>query len=36
MRESGWRFDKFNSMTKQFNKTSETNGLNQMKAPLRS
>ena len=36
MKESGWRFDKINSMTKYFDKTGELNGSNYVKNPLRS
>ena len=35
-KESGWRFDKINSMTIYFYKTNEMNGLNYNKIPLRS
>ena len=36
MKDSGWRFDKMNSMTKYFYKTNEMNGSNYIKTPLRS
>ena len=36
MRDSGWRFDKINSMTVYFYKTNELNGSNYVKIPLRS
>ena len=36
MKDSGWRFDKINSMTVYFYKTGELNGSNYAKAPLRS
>ena len=36
MKDSGWRFDKINSMTKNFYKTIEMNGSNYVKIPLRS
>ena len=36
MKDSGWRFDKINSMTIYFYKTSELNGSNYVKIPLRS
>ena len=36
MKNSGWRFDKINSMTKYFYKTNEMNGSNYAKIPLRS
>ena len=36
MRDSGWRFDKNNSMTVYFYKTNEMNGSNYVKIPLRS
>ena len=36
MRDSGWRFDKVNSMTIYFYKTSEMNGSNYIKIPFRS
>ena len=36
MKDSGWRSDKINSMTVYFNKTSELNGSNYVKIPLRS
>ena len=36
MKDSGWRFDKINSMTIFFYKTSEMNGSNYIKIPLRS
>ena len=36
MKDSGWRFDKINSMTVYFYKTSEMNGSNYIKIPLRS
>ena len=36
MKDSGWRFDKFNSMTIYFYKTNEMNGSNYVKNPLRS
>ena len=36
MRDSGWRFDKVNSMTVYFYKTVELNGSNYVKVPLRS
>ena len=35
-RDSGWRFDKINSMTVYFYKTNELNGSNYVKIPLRS
>ena len=36
MKDSGWRFDKINSMTVYFYKTNELNGSNYVKIPLRS
>ena len=36
MKDSGWRFNKINSMTKYFYKTGELNGSNYVKNPLRS
>ena len=36
MKDSGWRFDKINSMTVYFYKTTELNGSNYVKVPLRS
>ena len=36
MKDSGWRFDKINSMTINFYKTGEMNGSNYVKIPLRS
>ena len=36
MKDSGWRFDKINSMTIFFYKTNEMNGSNYVKIPLRS
>ena len=36
MKDSGWRFDKINSMTVYFYKTNELNGSNYIKIPLRS
>ena len=36
MKDSGWRFDKINSMTVYFYKTSEMNGTKYVKVPLRS
>ena len=36
MKDSGWRFDKINSMTVYFYKTGELNGSNNFKIPLRS
>ena len=36
MKNSGWRFDKINSMTVYFYKTGEMNGLSYEKIPLRS
>ena len=36
MRDSGWRCDKINSMTVYFYKTTEMNGSNYIKIPLRS
>ena len=36
MKDSGWRFDKLYSMTIYFYKTSEMNGSNYIKIPLRS
>ena len=36
MRDSGWRFDKINSMTIYFYKTNEMNGSNYVKIPMRS
>ena len=36
MKDSGWRFDKVNSMTIYFYKTNEMNGSNYIKIPLRS
>ena len=35
MKDSGWRFDKINSMTVYFYKTNELNGSNYIKIPLR-
>ena len=35
-KESGWTFDKFNSMKKRFYKTGELNGWSYVKIPLRS
>ena len=35
MKDSGWRFDKINSMTVHFYKTVELNGSNYVKIPLR-
>ena len=35
MKDSGWRFDKINSMTIYFYKTGELNGSNYFKIPLR-
>ena len=35
-RESGWIFDKINSMKKSFHKTEELNGSSHVKVPLRS
>ena len=35
-KESGWIFDKFNSMKIRFYKTGELNGTNYVKIPLRS
>ena len=35
MKDSGWRFDKLNSMTVYFYKTGELNGSNYVKVPLR-
>ena len=35
MKDSGWRFDKINSMTIYFYKTNEMNGSNYVKIPLR-
>ena len=36
MKDSGWRFDKVNSMTVYFFKTNELNGSYYVKIPLRS
>ena len=36
MKDSGWRFDKINSMTVYSYKTDELNGSNYIKLPLRS
>ena len=36
MKDSGWRFDKINSMAIYFYKTGELNGSNYVKIPLRS
>ena len=36
MKDSGWRFDKINSMTIYFYETIEMNGLNYVKIPLRT
>ena len=36
MKDSGWRFDKINSMTIYFYKTNEMNDSNYVKIPLRS
>ena len=36
MKDSGWRFDKINSMTVYFYKTNQLNGSNYVKIPLRS
>ena len=36
LKDSGWRFDKINSMTVYFYKTGEMNGLSYVKIPLRS
>ena len=36
MKDSGWRFDKINSLTVYFSKTGEINGSNYVKIPLRS
>ena len=36
MEDSGWRFDKINSMTIYFYKNGELNGSNSIKIPLRS
>ena len=36
MKDSGWRFDKMNSMTIYFYKTGELNGPNYVKIPLKS
>ena len=36
MKDSGWRFDKINSLTVYFYKISEMNGSNYVKIPLRS
>ena len=36
MKDSGWRFDKINSMTIYFYKTNEMDGSNYVKIPLRS
>ena len=36
MKDSGWRFDKINSMTVYFFETSEMNGSNYVKVPLRT
>ena len=35
-KDSGWRFDKINSMTLYFNKTTEMVGSNYVKYPMRS
>ena len=36
MKDSGWRFDKINSLIVYFYKTGELNGSNYVKIPLRS
>ena len=36
MKDSGWRFDNINSMTRYFYKTGELNGSNYVKVPLRT
>ena len=36
IKDSGWRFDKINSMTIYFYETNEMNGLNYVKIPLRT
>ena len=36
MKDSGWRFDRINTMTIYFYKTDETNGSNYVEIPLRS
>ena len=36
MKDSGWRFDKINSMTIYFDKTGGMNGSTYIKIPLRS
>ena len=36
MKDSGWRFDKINSMTVYFYNTGELNGSKLVKTPLRS
>ena len=36
MKDSGWRFDKINSMIVYFYRTGELNGSNYVKIPLRS
>ena len=36
MKDSGWRFDKINTMKIYFFKTGELNGSNYVKFPLRS
>ena len=36
MKDSGWRFDKINSMTIYFYQTGIMNGSNYIKIPLRS
>ena len=36
MKDCGWRFDKINSMTVYFYETTEMNGLNYIKIPLRT
>ena len=36
MKDSGWRFDKINSMILYFHKAGELNGSNYVKTPLRS
>ena len=36
MKESGWRVDKINSVTKHFYETTELNGSSYVKNPLRS
>ena len=36
MKDSGWRFDKINSLTVYFYKTGELNGSNYIKSPLRT